>query len=111
MPFKKVAVWLGKQLRKLRLILRDIKAETGLDEVEKEVAQIQNDVKQTVREMDISADLRDAAKDVESEFKGLTRDVNAQTRRLDQAIRSETQEVDNELRESIRESDDRRQDD
>lgn len=106
----KVAVWLGKQLRKLRLILRDIKTETGLDEVEKEVAQIKNDVRQTVREMDISADLRDAAKDVEGEFKGLTRDVNAQTRRLDQAIRSETREVDDELRESIRESDDRRQD-
>ena len=107
----KVAVWLGRQLRRLRLVLRDIKAETGLDEVEREVTQIQSDVKQTVREMDVAADLRDAAKDVEGEFKGLTRDVNTQTRRLDQALRSETRKVDDELRESIRESDDRRQDD
>ena len=106
----KVAVWLGRQLRRLRLVLRDIKAETGLDEVEREVTQIQSDVKQTVREMDVTADLQDAAKDVEGEFKGLTRNVNAQTRRLDQAFRSETRKVDDELRESIRESDDRKQD-
>lgn len=105
----KVAVWLGRQLRRLRLVLCDIKAQTGLDEVEREVTQIQSDVKQTVREMDVAADLRDAAKDVEGEFKGLTRDVNAQTRRLDQALRSETRKVDDELRESIRESDDRKQ--
>ena len=85
----KVARWLGRMVRKLRTLIRDIKAETGWDEVEKEVREVQKDVKQTVREMDISADLKDAVKDVNQEINGISKDMKADFRALDQQTKAD----------------------
>ena len=94
----KVARWLGRMVRKLRTLIRDIKAETGWDEVEKEVREVQKDVKQTVREMDISADLKDAVKDVNQEINGISRDMKADFRELDRQTKADMKSLDDDIR-------------
>ena len=94
----KVARWLGRMVRKLRTLIRDIKAETGWDEVEKEVREVQKDVKQTVREMDISADLKDAVKDVNQEINGISRDMKADFRELDKQTKADMKSLDDDIR-------------
>ncbi len=94
----KVARWLGRMVRKLRTLIRDIKAETGWDEVEKEVREVQKDVKQTVREMDISADLKDAVKDVNQEIDGISKDMKADFKTLDQQTKADMKALDDDIR-------------
>ena len=94
----KVARWLGRMVRKLRTLIRDIKAETGWDEVEKEVREVQKDVKQTVREMDISADLKDAVKDVNQEINGISKDMKADFRELDRQTKADMKSLDDDIR-------------
>ena len=94
----KVARWLGRMVRKLRTLIRDIKAETGWDEVEKEVREVQKDVKQTVREMDISADIKDAVKDVNQEIDGISRDMKADFRELDRQTKADMKSLDDDIR-------------
>lgn len=97
----KVARWLGTQLRRLRVLLRDIKAETGWDEVEKEVQDVQREVRQTVRDLDVTGDLRQAAKDVKGEIDGISRDMKQDFRQLNDAVKSETRALDDEVREAV----------
>lgn len=94
----RVARWLGRMVRKLRTLIKDIKAETGWDEVEKEVREVQKDVKQTVREMDISADLKDAVKDVNQEINGISKDMKADFRALDQQTKADMKALDDDIR-------------
>jgi len=105
----KVARWLGRQLRRLRTLIRDIKAETGWDEVEKEVREVQRDVKQTMREMDVTADLKDAVKDVQGELKSISRDMEKDVRQLDREMKQDAQAMDREVREALRPTDEARQ--
>ena len=101
----KVARWLGRGLRKLRLLMRDIKRETGLDELEKEVKDVQRDVRATVRELDVSQDLRDAVKDVKAEVDGLSRDVDRDIKRLDQDMKAEARALNSEVRDAVNQVD------
>ena len=96
----KVARWLGRNLRKLRVFIRDIKKETGWDEIEKEVREVQRDVKETVREMDISADLKEAARDFKSEIQDIGKDVESDLKQLDQAVQSDLKTLDDEVRQA-----------
>ena len=101
----KVARWLGRGVRKLRLMIRDIKRETGWDEVEKEVKEVQRDVKATMRELDVSADLRDAVKDVKSEISGISKDMQADVQRLDRELKAGAESLDGEVREAVNAAD------
>ena len=82
----KVARWLGRQVRNLKRVIREIKAETGWDELEKEVTEIRRDVRQTVKEMDITADIKDAAKDVKGEVQDIRKDVKTGFKELDDEV-------------------------
>ena len=94
----KVARWLGRQFRRLRALMRQIKEETGWNEVEKEVREIRRDVRDTVREMDVTAELRDAAKDVRREIDEASRDVSGELRRADAQARADLNALDDDLR-------------
>ena len=56
----KVARWLGRAVKKSRRLLNEIKKESGWDELEKEVRDVQHDVKDAVKQGDVSAELREA---------------------------------------------------
>ncbi len=96
----RVARWLGRSLRKLRLLMRDIKRETGWDEIEKEVKGVSREVKQTIREVDISADLKEAAESVKQEVKGVSDDLEKDIKSFDKEMKSEIKAMDAELREA-----------
>ena len=84
----KVARWLGKQVGALKRMIRQIKAETGWDDLEREVRDIQRDVKDTVKQMDVSADLKSAVKDAKVEVEGAVKDVKDGVRELDKEVRA-----------------------
>ena len=63
----KVARWLGRAVKKIRQLIREVKQETGWDEFEKELKDTKTDVDQTIhdlqKDMDISQELKSAAAD------------------------------------------------
>lgn len=71
----KVARWLGRMVRKIRQLIREVKKETGWDELEKEFKDTKSDMDETFREvkqdLDISSELRDADKEWKASVKGV----------------------------------------
>ncbi len=83
----KVARWLGRRVRRLRSLIRDIKAETGLDELERDVKDAQRDVTAMVRELDITAEIKDAAKDAIGEIEGISKGVEQNIKQIDRDVK------------------------
>ena len=71
----KVARWLGRMVRKLRQLIREVKKETGWDEFEKEFKDTKSDMNDTFKEvkqdLDISSELKDAGKEWKASVKGV----------------------------------------
>ena len=71
----KVARWLGRMVKKLRLLIREVKKETGWDELEKEFKDTKSDMDDTLKDvkkdLDISSELKDAGKEWKSTVKGV----------------------------------------
>ncbi len=61
----KVARWLARMVKKSRNLINDIKKESGWDTIEKEVSEVRHDVKDAVKQGDISEELRETKKSVE----------------------------------------------
>ncbi|MBQ7184497.1 MAG: twin-arginine translocase subunit TatB [Clostridia bacterium] len=59
----KVARWLGRCVRKARQLIREVKQEIGWDELTKETKSIKQDLDQTIKDSDITADIRSASND------------------------------------------------
>ena len=60
----KVARFLARLVRRSRQLIRELKQEVGWDEMLKETEDVRKDVNDTLREADITADLRDARKEL-----------------------------------------------
>ncbi len=73
----KVARWLGRAVKKSRRLLNEIKKESGWDELEKEVRDVQHDVKDTVKQGDVSAELREAKKSVQDSAEKFDKDTKS----------------------------------
>ena len=73
----KVARWLGRPGKKSRRLLNEIKKESGWDELEKEVRDVQHDVKDAVKQGDVSAELREAKKSVQDSAEKFDKDTKS----------------------------------
>ena len=73
----KVARWLGRAVKKSRRLLNEIKKESGWDELEKEVRDVQPDVKDAVKQGDVSAELREAKKSVQDSAEKFDKDTKS----------------------------------
>ena len=73
----KVARWLGRAVNKSRRLLNEIKKESGWDELEKEVRDVQHDVKDAVKQGDVSAELREAKKSVQDSAEKFDKDTKS----------------------------------
>lgn len=75
----KVARWLGRSVKKMRLLIRELKQETGWDAFEKELNDTKDDIDVTIsdlkRDMDVTSDLKDASKEVETGIKGVQKEL------------------------------------
>lgn len=58
----KVARWLARIVKKARRMLQDVKDEVGWDEMMSETEEIRKDVNETLKEVDVTSELRDAGK-------------------------------------------------
>ena len=89
----KVARWLGRMVKKLRLLIREVKKETGWDELEKEFKDTKSDLDDTFKEvkqdLDISAELKDAGK----EWKASVNDVKRELKQAETAGKEGTEEI------------------
>ena len=72
----KVARWLGRLVKKARQLIREVKQEVGWDELTEETQSIRQDIDQTVKESDITADLRAASKEFQKNVNEAKKDVN-----------------------------------
>ena len=71
----RVARWLGRMVRKMRQLIREVKKETGWDELEKEFKDTKSDMDETIKDvkkdLDISSELKDAGKEWKASVKGV----------------------------------------
>ena len=58
----KVARWLGRMVKRVRQLIRELKEEVGWDELTQETDVIGQEMKETLREADVRADLKQASK-------------------------------------------------
>lgn len=57
----KVARWLGRAVKRLRRMRAELKSEIGLDELEKEAAEVKRETQQIRQELDVTGEMKDAA--------------------------------------------------
>ena len=65
----RVARWLGRMVRRARQLIREIKSEVGWDEMMAETEEVRRDIDATLKETDITADLKDAGKTLRKTMK------------------------------------------
>ena len=65
----RVARWLGRQVKRLRSMIREIKQESGWDELEKEYKSVQTDIKKTTGQMDVRQEIRETKQMAEATMK------------------------------------------
>lgn len=56
----KVARWLARLVKKAKRMLQDVKDEVGWDEMMAETEDVRKDIDQTIRDADVTKDLREA---------------------------------------------------
>ena len=70
----KVARWLGRLVRQLRLLLREFKTQTGFDELEREIADtksgIDRDIRRIKDDTDLSRELAEGTESLSKELRG-----------------------------------------
>ena len=75
----KVARWLGRMVKRMRQLIRELKEEVGWDELTQETDAIGQEMKGTLREADVRADLKQASQQ-------LTESVNSAKKETAKAI-------------------------
>ena len=70
----KVARWLGRLVRQLRLLLRKFKTQTGFDELEREIADTKSGINRDIRRLkddtDLSRELAEGTETLSKELRG-----------------------------------------
>lgn len=72
----KVARWIARQLKKLRRLVKQIKAEIGWDDFAAEWKDTKDTLHETVREADISGDLRETADTLKRGMTGVKQEID-----------------------------------
>lgn len=72
----KVARWLGRAVKRIRLLIRELKTETGIDEVIEETKTLRRDIDEAVRDNDITRNIREVHEELSGIGKDLTRNIN-----------------------------------
>ena len=71
----RVARWLGRMVRKARALVREVKKETGWDELEKEYKDTRSDVNRTVsdlkKDLDVAPELKNASAELNKSVDGV----------------------------------------
>ena len=60
----KVARWLGRMVKRVRQMIAEVKEEVGWDEMMRETEDVRRDIDQTLKDADVSKDLKDASREL-----------------------------------------------
>ena len=88
----KVARWLGRMVKKLKQLIREVKQETGWDDLGKELKDTKSSVTDLKKDLDITAELKDASKDLNKSLNS----VKDELQTTGKEIREETEEIQRE---------------
>ena len=73
----KVARWIARQIRKLRKLIRDVKKETGWEELVGEFKEAGDEIKDTVKDADVRSELKNAASDIQKEMNAVEEEISS----------------------------------
>ncbi len=71
----KVARWLARQVKAIRRMIADLKKETGWDELTADMNETKKDIDETLRQADVTGDVRSAAEDWRRTVSGVKKDI------------------------------------
>lgn len=85
----RIARFLGRLVRRARTIIKEIKTETGFDEVEAELNETKRDIEKTMKDADIREELKATKKELDDEMKNVRKgaDVSAEMRETKKEIK------------------------
>ena len=72
----KVARWLGRQIKNLRLLIREAKSELNWDELEKEIDDTQKNIDREIKQLDPKFDISQEVDLVSDNIKASTQEIN-----------------------------------
>ena len=72
----KVARWLGRQVKNLRLLIREVKSELSLSELEKEIDDTRKNIGQEIKSLNPGNDISSEVDRVSDEIAASTREIN-----------------------------------
>ncbi len=84
----KVARWMGRSVKKLRAIIREVKQETGWDEIETEIRDTKAEVKALKNEADITSELKDASAELDTSLKSVQHELDEAKQEIQSAEKS-----------------------
>lgn len=84
----KVARWMGRSVKKLRAMIREMKQETGWDEIETEIRDTKAEVKALKNEADITSELKDASAELDTSLKSVQHELDAAQQEIQSAEKS-----------------------
>ena len=82
----KVARWIARQLKSLKKFIRQIKQETGWDEFAKEFQDTADEVKASVKDVDIRQEIQMSADQMRAEMEGVREDVDRVSKQIEKEI-------------------------
>ena len=88
----KVARWLGRMVKKLKQLIREVKTETGWDDLEKELRDTKTAVTDLKKDLDITPELKGAAGDLNKSLNSVKEDLH----RTGQDLQKEAKEIKEE---------------
>ncbi|MDO4483946.1 MAG: Sec-independent protein translocase protein TatB [Clostridia bacterium] len=71
----KVARWIARQLKALRRMLKELKEETGWNNLTADLEETKKEIDATMKEADITADIRDTKQQLQRSFSDIKRDL------------------------------------
>ena len=83
----KVARWIARQVKKCRSLLRELKTETGWDELTRDIEDTKREVTEVVKEADVTAELQSASRDVEQSLNSVKDDIHRLDEEAKEAIK------------------------
>ena len=72
----KVARWLGRAVKRIRLLIRELRQETGIEEVIAETKTLRRDIDEAVKDNVITNDIREVRDELSGLGQDITRNIN-----------------------------------
>ena len=88
----RVARWLGRMVKKIRALIREVKKETGWDDLEKEMKETQSslnaEIKDIQKDLDVSADLKGVSDELQKSASDIRQELAGAEKAAEESTKS-----------------------